>query len=154
MPNLSLQAYGNTDPQKLVKYYSGTDALATGYALCYDVAASGSALDKTALGNQVCKPATANLMAFAGVVAPESNGFTGPGWVTLIVPNGSRGCVYDAYCHSNATAFSTALGPTDGQYYLADFSDSTLNLNWPGLLAAETANTSSTSAVKKVFQNK
>ena len=130
-------------------YYSGTDTLQEGYALCYDVAASLTATDpKARLGNQCIKPATANLMAFAGLVGPSSAGKTGPCYIDVIPYNKNRFAY--AYCKINATAFSTLLGPVDAQYALGAFSDSTVNLNFVGI-AAETADTSTTAAKKAML---
>jgi hypothetical protein len=129
-------------------YYAGTDVLKTGYALAFDTAASLSATDpKTRLGNQVIKPATANLFAFAGLVAPQSDGLTGPCNVDIFIPR--KGSFAVAWTHANATAYSTALGLANGSYGLVSFADATLNLGLVAL-AAETVDTSATAAVKLI----
>lgn len=139
---------GQTRPGVKRVWYSGSDALEPGYALCYDVAATADASPvKTALGSAVVKPATANLMAFAGVVAPGQSK-QGPCYVEIIVPQ--RGVFVDALCEADATAFTTALAPANGEYGLAAHTDATLNLPMIGV-AAETADTASTAANKKVM---
>ena len=119
---------GGVVPKTRYHYYAGTEALLPGYAMCFDTAAANAAAteEQSRLGNLVTKPATANLTAFAGIVAPGS-GITGPGYVKLIVPE--RGTCVDAFVGSNTTVNATALAPTDGQWYLAAHSDATLNLN-------------------------
>jgi hypothetical protein len=129
-------------------YYAGVDTLKEGYSLCFDVAASASGTDQTKLGNQVVKPATANLMAYAGSVAPGQGGRTGPCWVDVIPHQKNRFVL--TFCKINATAFSTSLGPINAQYELGAFADATLNVGFVGL-AAETADTSVTSALKLVL---
>lgn len=142
------QYMGSGQNDTKIVYYAGTDTLSTGYALCYDVAASVGATDKKLeLGTKVIKPATENLMAFAGVVHPESSGCS-TGWVKIIVPK--RGVFCDVYTKADATAFTTALAPDDASYALAAHSDSTLNLPMVAV-AAETADTSSTAATKKAM---
>lgn len=129
-------------------WYAGTDKLVQGYALAYDVAATQVATDpKTRLGNQVVKPATANLFAFAGVVAPQSDGLTGPCYVDIFIPR--KGSFAKAFTHSNMTAFTTALGLANNDYGLVTFADATLNLGLVAL-AAETVDTSGTAATKLV----
>jgi hypothetical protein len=134
-------------------YYAGTDKLAEGYALCYDTAASKTATDpKTRLGVQVVKPATAHLAAFAGVVAPQSDGLTGPCYVDIFVPR--IGALVKAFTKANMTKFSTYLIPVDAQYALgaqaqgaayAQAEQDALERSKVGL-AAETVDTSATAA--------
>ena len=147
---MSLPTYNSGGQANEVETYwfSGTDTLQAGYNLCFDVAASPTATDpRDRLGNIVIKPSTASLNAYAGVVAPQSGGKTGPCFVDVITPKAGR--FTTAYCNANATAFSTALKPQDASYALAAHSDSTLNLPMMGL-AAETADTSSTAANKVI----
>jgi len=84
-------------------YYSGTDTLKTGYALCYDHdngTASAVDWDRFFI---VEKPATANLPYFAGVVHESSNGITGPAYIQIVEP-GSMSYVYtDLDCSINVT---------------------------------------------------
>lgn len=128
-------------------YFSGTDTLQEGYALCYDQDASPTATNPfERLGFIVEKPATANLAAFAGLVSAGDAGKTGPCYLDIIVP--TPGEVVTAYTKANATAWTTALAPANAVYSLAAHSDSGLNLPWV-MLAAETADTSTTAANKK-----
>lgn len=131
-------------------YYSGTDLLGDGYIFCYDVAATVANVDvKSRLFNAVVKPATANLMAFAGVIAPQSIGLTGPCFIDIIPHQKNKGVVR-ALTNVNATAFSSALGPINNSYAFGTFADSTLNVGFAAL-AAETFDSSGTAAVKAIF---
>lgn len=117
-------------------YYIGTDTLHEGYALCYnfdayDVSAENLSahLDTGDYGAddpcparrlQVEKPSFYNSMHFAGVVAEESEGVTGPGWVVINRP----GSVCNIYCNANvdhADTTNIATGEVrvfnTGQYY-------------------------------------
>jgi len=128
-------------------YFTGSDKLKEGYALCFDQDASLTDADpRLRLGVAVEKPATANLNAFAGVVAPDSDGVTGPGFVSIIVPR--KGQISKALVKADATAFTTLLKPVDASYALgADgdgFGADTV------AKAAQTADTSGTAAVKAV----
>jgi hypothetical protein len=99
-------------------WYAGTDTLQEGYLLCYDVAASPTdSIPRQRLGQQVVKPATANLMAFAGVVTPESAGKTGPCFVDILVPR--TGEFVNFWTQDNLTAFSSYIGPQNGSYAAA-----------------------------------
>lgn len=131
-------------------YYSGTDKLGEGYNFCYDVAATVANADvKSRLFNAVIKPATANLMAYAGVIAPQSVGLTGPCFIDIIPHQKNKGVV-KCLTNVNATAFSSALGPTNGSYALGTFADATLNVGFVAL-AAETFDSSGTAAAKAIF---
>jgi hypothetical protein len=129
-------------------YYAGTDKLVAGNALAWDVAANIADTDpKKRLGNQVVKPATANLFAFAGIVAPQSDGITGPANVDIFIPR--KGSFVTAWTHANMTAFTTALGLANNDYGLVTFADATLNLGLVAI-AAQTVDTSGTAAAKLV----
>lgn len=137
----------NATPTSKVKtvWYAGADVLQKGYALAYDVAATVAATDpKTRLGNQVVKPATANLFAFAGLVADGSAGKQGPCFVDIIEPE--PGAFADAFMNINATAFTTALGLVNGSYALGAFADATLNFGLVGI-ATVTQDTSGAAAL-------
>jgi hypothetical protein len=83
-------------------YYTGTDTLKTGYALCYDHdATAGKAKENR--GQAVEKPSTNNLIYFAGFVAPESNGLKGPGFCRVL-PNGFRSDYVDVYIEDDLSA--------------------------------------------------
>lgn len=127
-------------------WYAGTDALLAGYNMCYDIAATVATTPvKTARGVAVTKPATANLMHYAGYVRYP---VTGPSYVTLVTPRKNE--VGTPFCHVNATVSTTALGCANNDYGLVSFADATLNLAFVGL-AMETADTSSTAANKLVI---
>lgn len=127
-------------------YYAGTDLIEPGFALCYVHDATVDNADgKLAKGTQVAKPATANLMLFAGIA---QNKVQGPGWVEVATPQ--RGEAVKALVKANATAQTTALAPVNGEYGLGAFVDATLNLPLSAL-ALETANTATTAAVKLVL---
>ncbi len=137
MPTTQTVHGGGTAPvfqQKV--YYTGSDTLLEGYALCYnfdayDVSAENLSahLDTGDMGAddecparrlQVEKPSFYNSMHFAGVVAKESNGVVGPGWVTINRP----GSVCNIYCSANVDHSDTSnvatgemLVFTSGQYY-------------------------------------
>ena len=70
--------------------FTGTDTLKEGYPLCYNrdsntgVTVTSQETDKIYRDTQVEKPASGNLDNFAGVVAPEFDGRTGPCEVELI----------------------------------------------------------------------
>lgn len=135
---------GMQEPKVKKVYYAGTDTLYTGYALAYDVSASLTDYTKTGFGRQVVKPATANLNCFAGVVAPSSNGFAGPGWVDVIVPD--PGTIVTVYLNASAdtTAFTSRLQLIDGSYGFTKGVDSTMNVQLTTLLALETYNSTAT----------
>lgn len=129
-------------------YYSGSDQLKEGYALCYDTAASLTATDpKTRLGNQVVKPATAHLLAFCGFLAPQSHNKTGPCMVDVFVPR--KGALVKAWTHANMTKFTSSLKLADADYGLVADADATLNLQTVAV-PAETVDTSATAALKTV----
>ena len=125
-------------------YYTGSDTLLEGYALCYDfnaydVNSENVALTSINVGEEayadarrvlVEKPSEQNKVHFAGVVAAQSDGVTGPGWVTIHRP----GSVCNAYVYSdcdseNPTAGTEGAGTgcgdlvnvVVGQYYMQDF---------------------------------
>ncbi|MEM9082595.1 MAG: hypothetical protein AAGB34_03285, partial [Planctomycetota bacterium] len=121
------QYRGRIDPPKKKVYYSGSDQLEVGYALCYADATPGPAAgaEQTGLGIQVTKPLTAILNLFAGTVAtPNKN--AGPGWIEIY--EAKPGVFIDAFTSANATKHVTVLGPANDSYALAAKSDSTFNL--------------------------
>jgi hypothetical protein len=87
-------------------WYSGTDKLASGYCVAFDPAASKTDADpKLRLGNVVQKPVTANLFYFAGVVAPQSDGLTGPCNIDILIPR--KGAMLPVFTKLNQTAGTT-----------------------------------------------
>lgn len=79
-------------------YYSGTETLREGYALCYDISAidvtpqgqtlsqADSLVETPARRLTVVKPTWKNNLHFAGVVSNKSDRVTGPGWIEINVP--------------------------------------------------------------------
>jgi len=66
-------------------YYSGTAELVKGQPLCYEETADD--IDGTQdFPFEVEIPNTNNEGVFAGIVAPESVGVTGPAWIDVVVP--------------------------------------------------------------------
>jgi|SRR6056297_538526 len=137
--SISSQIAGNPNLALKTVYYTGSDTLLKGYAVCYDQDAT-IGTDKTSRGNAVEKPATANLNAFAGIVQQK---VTGPAFVEIAVPR--RGDHLQVFCDADATAYTTALAPQNDSYALAAHTDATLNLPMVAL-AAETADTDTTNA--------
>lgn len=81
--------------------------------------------------------------AWAGVVAPESSGFTGPCWVTLIVPR--KGDIVSVRNAVSATKGTTVFGATTASNNGVSFADSTFN--FPAVaVAIETKDNSGLSA--------
>lgn len=90
MPPFAVQHY-NTGEQLSRCYYTGSDTLRKGYALCLDFDSSntgGTVSDYDERQINVEKPAMKNLPYFYGVVAPTYDGHTGPGWIDVIRPTG------------------------------------------------------------------
>ena len=111
-------------------YYTGSDTLLEGYTLCYDFNAydvnqENAAQTTPNVGEEVWADARRvlvekcteqNKLHFAGVVAQQSDGVTGPGWVTIHRP----GSVCNAYAYSNvdsehATAGTEGAGGNSGE---------------------------------------
>lgn len=138
--------YKSEKLNKKVVYYTGTETVSTGYAFCYDRDYGTAASADVARAYKVEKPATANLKFFAGVLAEESSGKTGPCWLTIIEPKAAPGCICSAYTYANSTILVTKLGPTNGQWYLAAASSA----NPAAAIAMQTLNTSGTAALTQV----
>lgn len=129
-------------------WYIGTDTLQEGYVLCFDNDATPNNADpKLRLGVAVEKPAAGNVNAFAGIVSASSAGVKGPAFVDIIVPR--KNGVARASVKANATAFTTLLGPAAASYSLAEVVPGSGNLPLEAV-AAETADTSATAAVKTI----
>jgi len=134
MPNV--QHYTDKVNTKRV-YYTGADQLFVGYVLCYDrdnitatargagfhqglaTLAQGAALtagyESYARALYVEKPTAANADEFAGVVAPESDGVTGPGWITITEPSGR---VSNVHTEESTTIDVTLLAVKPASYAL------------------------------------
>jgi hypothetical protein len=130
-------------------WYSGTDKLSSGYCVALDLTASKTDPDpKLRYGNVVAKPVTANLFSFAGVVAPQSDGLTGPCNIDILIPR--KGCVLPTFTKLNMTAQTTPMGLVNNLYSLGAYADATVNFGLVGM-AAETVDTSVTAANANVI---
>ena len=110
-----VQFEGASAPKKKRVYYSGTDALLVGYNLCYDHLAPVTGDKKLQMGAECVKPATANLSMYAGVVL---NAITGPGFVEIATADAGE-FVTALTKAAAATQGTQALGPVNGEYWLA-----------------------------------
>ncbi len=125
-------------------YYTGTDTLQPGYALCYDrdnitaeargpgfhlgstVLAQGAALaagyTSYARHTFVEKPASGNLKDFAGFVSDSDAGIVGPAWIDIIepaaLPRGNH-----VHTDVSTTANTTFLSLQAASYALGDTQD-------------------------------
>ena len=96
-------------------YYTGADQLTMGYVLCFD-ADLGTAGDfERTRAMHVEKPTAANAKNFAGVVAPESSGKTGPAYIDLFVPI-ARGQKVNIFTDASVTVDVTNLYVQPGSY--------------------------------------
>ncbi len=96
-------------------FYTGTDQLTMGYLLCFD-ADLGTAGDfERTRAMHVEKPSATNLKNFAGVVAPESSGKTGPAYIDLFVPL-RRGQKINIFTDQSVTVDTTVLTVQAGSY--------------------------------------
>lgn len=117
--------YGKTEPTKKRVWYSGTDTLYEGYNLCYDsdsITADGfnaadtaitAATSSLARNRVVEKPSQGNCNSYAGVVAPECDGFVGPGEITIIPPGNVANVRMKLNCTINATYGTVTAGSYD-----------------------------------------
>jgi hypothetical protein len=106
-------------------YYTGTDELQEGYALCYNFDSIDRSAENISLASgqegaddesparhiQVEKPSMENAMWFAGVVSAKYAGFTGPGYIEINMP----GSICNIWCNANVDhAEETLLKTTTG----------------------------------------
>jgi hypothetical protein len=109
-------------------YYTGTDVLKHGHALCYDrdnITAVSRADGSTALGAAdesyaraifVEQPAAGNLANFAGIVAESSETLeAGPRWIDIVEPTNS---LFNVFTEENCTSGVTLLTVKPGSYVL------------------------------------
>lgn len=131
-------------------YFDSTDTISRGYALCYDQDATENGSDVAdQLGFTVEKPATANLKAFAGFYSGEQGAFTGPGYITIHVPD--RGEMFEAFTDANMTALTTIMGPQNGSYALAGLTAATAFEDGAVVRAGVTENTDTVNALSTVY---
>lgn len=149
MPQDSLNHVSQHRANYKTVYYDGTDTLATGYCLCYDQDATENGADPAdRLGFTVEKPATANIMFFAGIYTGQQGGITDPGYITIEVPE--RGQMTEAWTDANMTLGSSGLACQDGDFGFGIHSDSAENFPLVAL-ACITENTDSTNALSTVM---
>ena len=142
MPNTQLVNGGGTSPTYTRRvFYTGTDTLYEGYALCYNfdaadqtpeglttngcgtaITLADSLVDTPARRLQVEKPTWKNSAHFAGVISNKSSGTTGPGWVEINMPGSVCNIYTYANCdHTNGTTETLNTGQfltfTCEQYY-------------------------------------
>ena len=110
-------------------YYTGSDTLYEGYALCYNfdakdqtaegfttshdgttISLADSLVPTAARRIQVEKPTVSNMQHFAGTVSEKSDGVTGPGWIEINLP----GSVCNVYTGVNCDHEGSA-GVNSGQ---------------------------------------
>ena len=108
--------YNTEKVSKKKVFYSGTDILKTGYALCYDRDYGTAADSDVQRALRVEKPATANLDYFAGVVGEWDNGKTGPCQITIIQAEGPPGVVVPLWTDQSCTILETKLAVADDSY--------------------------------------
>lgn len=105
--------YGQAKVNLITVYYTGTDQLDEGYALCYDAdRGTAASIDDLRTFN-VEKPSVTNVRWFAGVVARKP-ATVGPCYVTVIPPGNAA----NVYAYVSATVDSTRMTVMAGQYYL------------------------------------
>lgn len=108
-------------------YYTGTDTLEEGYALCYNFSASDVSAENLTLSAgvgeecparriQVSKPTVNNCVHFAGVVTGKYSGFTGPGYIEINEP----GSVCNIYAAANVDHGTAGKGMNTGQILTFD----------------------------------
>jgi hypothetical protein len=97
-------------------YYTGTDTLKEGYALCYNFDATDVTAENLTLSQadslvetparrlQVEKPTINNSTHFAGVVSQKFTDFTGPGWIEINMPGSVCNIWAGANCDHEAAA--------------------------------------------------
>ena len=140
---MGLQTYHATEKEvKKSVYYEGTDKLKEGMALCYNHDSNAGATTTSEDFNRVWrveKPATANLPAFAGLVAKGHGGKTGPCMIEIELPTGyHRGVI--AHTDQNCTILTTKLAVVGSTYALGAVGDA----NKTVAEALQTINRSST----------
>lgn len=125
-------------------YYTGSDTLYEGYALCYNFDArdvtgenltlsqADSLTDTPARRIQVEKPSVNNSFHFAGTVSNKSSGFTGPGFVEINMP----GSVCNIYAAANCDHEGSS-GVQSGQ--ILSFSPGSYLFTYAGMPGAGSA---------------
>ncbi|NLW87295.1 MAG: hypothetical protein GXY38_10525 [Planctomycetes bacterium] len=107
--------YNSEDLTHRKVYYAGEDTLKAGYCLCYDRSFGQANEAAPARAYRVVKPAEGNIRYFAGVVADDQDGRTGPCWVTVVEP-ALPGRLVKVFTNQNCTLGVTRLGLVAGSY--------------------------------------
>lgn len=98
-------------------YYTGTDVLREGYALCYDADLGTAASADPLRAFHVEKPSSSNLENFAGIVTDKGDSKQGPCTVEIFVPE-ARGQKINVWSGANNVIDSTLLRVKAGSYEL------------------------------------
>lgn len=125
---MSQVTYKSEKVSKKRVYYTGSDQLLEGYALCYDRDYGTASESDIARAYRAEKPATANLKYFAGVVSEEDSGRTGPCWVTIVEPEANPGRLVKVYTDQDCTLGTTQLAVKDADYALGAAGASTVTV--------------------------
>lgn len=155
-----IQRDGQPPLETFKVYYDGTEQLFPGYHVCWDqnpgITDPASDWSEKVRGRVIAKPATANLLYYAGIVLRPPQKRLDPagvykGWCTIIRPR--PGSYISCRVQSNATAGTTYFRLTnDGGFALVDEATANTRVtNTTLAIAAETSDTSSTIANKVVF---
>ena len=123
---MQVQPSGRHPLQTKLVYYKGTEKPPIGGVLCYDIAApttpAAGTFDEEVLGTRCIKPATANLMLFAGIVINDEEyqkkvSGAYDGFYRVISP--TKGAMVEALVYfATGTAGSSLLKPVDAKWYL------------------------------------
>src|SRR5690606_16203457 len=109
--------YRNEKVETKRVYYTGTDVLPQGAALCYDADYGTAASADNERAFRVEKPATANFHNFAGILTDQFAGVKGPAMVEIYVPT-ARGQKVTVRSGANNVIDSTLLRLKNGTYEL------------------------------------
>jgi len=133
-------------------YYTGSDVLKNGHALCYDrdnITAVSRSDGSTAIAAAnasyaraiyVEKPASGNLSNFAGIVAESSETTeAGPRWIDIIEPTGG---LIEVFTEENCTMGTTMLSVKPDSYVFGGASE-----GLPVALAHQTVDRSTTNGL-------
>ena len=125
-------------------YYTGSDTLKEGYCLCYDIdttTVDAATLTSDARGFYVEKPSATNVRFFAGVVAAQSDGVTGPACIDIIDIS-DRNMSANVWTEENCTIGTTVLSVKPASYAAGS------SLEGPAIgIATQTIDRSSTNGV-------
>lgn len=109
--------YRNEKVETKRVYYTGTDVLPPGAALCYDADYGVATSADNERAFRVEKPSTANFHNFAGILTDQFAGVKGPAMVEIYVPT-ARGQKVTVRSGANNVIDSTLLRLKNGTYEL------------------------------------